>query len=233
MPRARSIAPETLTRERQFLECDSVVHEQQAVIVAVVAIVTDAVTDVEQTAVWQRERNSGRKVAKEILSAKPVRDDCYLRVNRLFVSGDNSRLRPSPRGFTGIDAVGTYGESWSIIPAFDFLAEVSVDEPERVDGVAVVSRHIENGTRRSSQALVVVGREAPLHVRLYVGLRGTGGVKHRDVHAGLHARTNSDDGARGIDIEPVRARSGRHLRKEIKLRIDLLCGYSVRARNIE
>ena len=86
-------------RPRLQLERDAVVHEEKAIVVAIVAVVADAVADIQKAAVREREGHSRRKVSKEVLAAEPIHDDAHVGMQGLLIACQDSGFRANPRVF--------------------------------------------------------------------------------------------------------------------------------------
>src|SRR5262249_22498633 len=139
-------------------ECNSVIQKQQAILIAVVAVVPKAVAGIEQTAVRQSDGNTRCEIAEAVFAAEPVRNKADFSLNGLLVAEDGSALGTRERALCGNDPISSSGNSRPVI-ACDFLAEISVNQPVAIDTGSVVHRRIPDQSCRSAQTLHVFMQE--------------------------------------------------------------------------
>src|SRR5262245_19424506 len=132
---AGSAVCETATCVRPLTSSSSkrhaVVREDVAVLVVrglvLPGVVADAVADVEQTVVRQRDRDAGREITERVLSAEPVGDEADRPAERLLVPENRAAAFPHEGRFSAAlvrdDAVAS-GRYPRTVIAFVFHADV-------------------------------------------------------------------------------------------------------------
>src|SRR5262245_39241003 len=111
---------------QSLLKRDPVIDKQEPIVVSVVAIIAEAVADIQHTIFRKCERESWCEVAKRIFSSEPVRHNLNVWVNRLLITDNSSRPRSNPVVSTVHDSVKTTMEPRTVHTGFYFLTKHAI-----------------------------------------------------------------------------------------------------------
>src|SRR5262249_38426375 len=141
-----------------------------------IAIVANAIADVEQAAVRKRDRYTRREVSQPVLAAEPIRDDAGFGVNRLLVTQDDSGSRLAHESCRCIsrvlirtkNTVWASGKAGTVVAGFHFFADFGVDIAPAVLSLTLVERSVPKNARSKRHARIIVVVILHLKVRLDV-----------------------------------------------------------------
>ena len=217
---------------QSLLKRDPVIDKQEPIVVSVVAVVAEAIPDIQDSILRKCESKSGREVAKNIFAAEPVRHNVNARVNWLLITNNGSRPRSNPDVSTVHDSVKSSMEPRTVHTGFDFLTKHAIWQAEGRRFLPMIDRRIENHPCCRRQAFHIIFEKPPLDIGLDENALAEGTVDAH-VSAGFEIRSNAEDDTRIVDIQPVRRVGMWDLRQKVEFEIDSPFIHRIGCRDIE
>src|SRR5262245_15412878 len=190
-----------------WLERYAVICEEVAVLRCVrvfITVISEAVTDVQQTVLRKCDRYARREIAQPIFATKPIGNNAGFRMDGLLVSNNCSGSRlvyKAGRTTRGIPVcpkhtVRTGSKPWAVIAGLNFLADVRIDVTPTVLGIPLVQGSVPHNSCCYRDPLVIVVVVLPFEIGLDISesarISAARIMRSRKIHARFCIRSDTN-----------------------------------------